>query len=214
METADGGAAWRTVSGARVELPVRSEEHAALVRNYRRDGLLCYLKDLQFDPKGRPAILHLTSRGFEPGPESGPRHLRLARWSGSEWLFSTLCPVDHNYDHGSLYIEDEGRLWRFLGPTGPGPQPWATGGEIEEWVSRDSGQTWSKTRELTRGSRFNHTYLRRPLHAHPDFYALWADGNPLEVSPSSLYFANRNGDVFRLPFNMLREEQEPERIRA
>jgi len=213
METADGGATWRTASGAPADLPVRSEEHATLVRNYRTEGLLVYLKDLQFDPQGRPAIVHLTSRGFEPGPASGPRHLRLARWTGTEWAFSTICPVDHNYDHGSLYIEEEGRLWRFLGPAGPGPQPWAAGGEIEEWVSRDSGQTWSKRRELTRRSRYNHTYLRRPLNAHPEFYALWADGDPLELSPSSLYFANRNGDVFRLPFTMRREEEEPERLR-
>jgi len=214
METADGGATWRTASGAPADLPVRSEEHAALVRNFRREGLLVYLKDLQYDAQGRPAIVFLTSRGFEPGPEQGPRHFMLARQAGSDWLFSTICSADHNYDHGSLYVEENGRLWRFLGPTGPGPQPWATGGEIEEWVSRDGGHTWNKSRELTRRSRFNHTYLRRPLHAHPDFYALWADGNPLEPSPSSLYFANRNGDVFRLPFTMRRSEEEPERVRA
>lgn len=213
METPDGGATWRTASGEPAALPVRSPEHETLVRDFRREGLLVYLKDLQFDPHGRPAIVHLTCRGFEPGPESGLRHLMLARWTGQKWRFSQICSVDHNYDHGSLYIEDDGRLWRFLGPTGAGPQPWAAGGEIEEWVSRDSGQTWSKSRELTRGSRFNHTYLRRPLHAHPEFCALWADGNPLEPSPSSLYFANRSGDVFRLPFAMRREEEEPERVR-
>ena len=24
----------------------------------------------------------------------------------------------------------------------------------------------------------NHNYVRRPIHAQPDFYALWADGDP------------------------------------
>ncbi len=214
METRDGGATWRKADGEPVELPVRSEQHPTLVRDYRREGLLVYLKDLQYDAQGRPVIVYLTSRGFEPGPEQGPRHFTLARWTGTEWLFSAICTADHNYDHGSLYIEDGGRLWRFLAPSAPGPQPWSTGGEIEEWISRDSGRTWKKARELTRGSRFNHTYLRRPLHAHPDFCALWADGDALHPSPSSLYFANRKGEVFRLPFTMRRGEQEPERLRA
>jgi hypothetical protein len=137
----------------------------------------------------------------------------LARWTGAQWLFSAICATDHNYDHGSLYIEQGGRLWRFLAPSAPGPQPWSTGGEIEEWVSRDAGRTWGKPRELTRGSRFNHTYLRRPLHAHPDFLAIWADGDTRNPSPSSLYFANRKGEVFRLPFTMRLDEEEPERLR-
>ncbi len=213
METADGGATWRTVDGRPVELPVRSEDHATLVRDYRSEGLLVYLKDLQYDAQGRPVIVYLTSRGFEPGPGQGPHQFMAARWTGSEWAFSGICRADHNYDHGSLYLEDNGRLWRFLAPTGPGPQPWSTGGEMEEWVSRDAGRTWRKARELTRGSRYNHTYLRRPLNAHPDFYAIWADGDALNPSPSSLYFANRKGEVFRLPFTMRREEEEPERVR-
>jgi len=85
---------------------------------------------------------------------------------------------------------------------------------MEEWTCRDSGLTWRKTRELTRGSRLNHTYLRRPLHSHPDFHALWADGDALDPSPSSLYFANRRGGVFRLPVAMRRDEEEPERVRV
>jgi len=84
---------------------------------------------------------------------------------------------------------------------------------MEEWTSRDSGLAWRKTRELTRGSRFHHAYLRRPLHAHPDFCALWADGDALNPSPSSLYFANRRGEVLRLPVAMRRDEEEPERVR-
>jgi hypothetical protein len=213
METPDGGATWRAADGRPVELPVRSERHPALVRDYQSEGLLVYLKDLQYDAQGRPVIVYLTSRGFEPGPEQGPHRFMLARWTGAEWLFSAICAADHNYDHGSLYIEEGGRLWRFLAPSAPGPQPWSTGGEIEEWVSRDAGRTWRKSRELTRGSRFNHTYVRRPLHAHPDFLAIWADGDALNPSPSSLYFANRKGEVFRLPFTMRRDEEEPERMR-
>jgi hypothetical protein len=213
METPDGGATWLTASGQPLDLPVGSPQHPSLVRDYHRDGLLVYLKDLQYDAQGHPIIVYLTSRGYEPGPEQGPHRFMLARWTGHQWLFSSICTTDHNYDHGSLYLEEEGRRWRFLAPSAPGPQPWSTGGEIEEWVSRDAGATWTKSRQLTRASRFNHTYLRRPLHAHPDFLALWADGDPLTPSPSSLYFANRIGEVFRLPFTMQRDHEEPQRIR-
>lgn len=76
-----------------------------------------------------------------------------------------------------LYIEPDG-LWRVIAPTEPGPQPWTTGGEMVLWTSRDQGATWIKVKQLTRNSRFNHTYAHRPVNAHPDFYAFWADGNP------------------------------------
>jgi hypothetical protein len=79
------------------------------------------------------------------------------------------------------------------------------------WTSRDRGATWRKVKQLTRGSRFNHTYARRPVNAHPDFYAFWADGNPLEPSDSSLYFTDKEGDrVWRLPPMMSADFAKPE----
>ena len=70
------------------------------------------------------------------------------------------------------------------------------------WTSRDQGGKWEKVKVLTHDSRYNHTYARKPVNAHPDFYALWADGSPLEATPSSLYFATKDGRVFRLPAHM------------
>lgn len=81
------------------------------------------------------------------------------------------------------------------------------------WTSRDEGKTWSKVKQLTRHSRFNHTYARRPVNAHPDFYALWADGDARQPSESHLYFTNRSGDhVWRLPPVMKDEFARPEII--
>ena len=49
----------------------------------------------------------------------------------------------------------------------------------------------------------NHNYVRRPVNAHPEFYAYWSDGNPDRLSESHLYFTNIAGDrVWRLPYNM------------
>ena len=66
---------------------------------------------------------------------------------------------------------------------------------------------------VTENSPYNHTYVRRPVNAHPDFYAFWADGHAREVSESRLYFCDRTGKhVFRLPGVMTQEIQEPEAI--
>jgi hypothetical protein len=116
----------------------------------------------------------------------------------------------HNYDMGSLYIEPDG-TWRIIAPTEPGPQPHGTGGEMAMWVSDDSGKSWRKVRDLTRNSPRNHGYARRPFHAHPDFYAFWADGNPDAMSESHLYFTNQSGDqVWRLPYEMDGEVARPQ----
>jgi len=117
-------------------------------------------------------------------------------------MFREVTRSDHNYDMGSLYIEADG-TWRMIGPMLPGPQPYGTGGEMVAWTSGDKGKTWREARQLTVGSTRNHSYARRPVDAHPDFYALWADGDAFKPSPSRLYFANRSGDkVHVLPDSM------------
>ena len=76
--------------------------------------------------------------------------------------------------------------------------------------SQDQGKTWKKEKQLTRGSEFNHTYVRRPVHAHPDFYAFWADGHGRRPSESRLYFTNRSADhAWRLPVQMSGEFAKP-----
>jgi hypothetical protein len=210
-ETRDFGRTWTTAGGAVLSPPLSAPDNPALVRDYRSEGLLVYLKDLQYD-EGRPVILYLTSRSFRPGPEGGPHVFHTAHWSGQRWEFRRAFEADHNYDHGSLYVESGG-VWRVIAPTGPGPQPYGTGGEITVWESRDRGETWRKTRDLTRGSARNHTYVRRPLNAHPDFYALWADGDAFKPSESRIYFANRKGEVFLLPPEMKHEFEKPVRVK-
>jgi hypothetical protein len=209
-ETRDMGQTWRTVDGKEIATPLAEVKNPALVRDYEAAKLLVYLKDLQFDAKGNPVLLYLTSKGYAPGPAAGPHAWQTARWTGKDWDVRPFTTSDHNYDFGSLYIEADG-AWRVIAPTEPGPQPFGTGGEMVLWTSRDEGKTWNKDRQLTRDSRCNHSYARRPLNAHPDFYALWADGNAREPSESSLYFTNRTGDkVWRLPAVMAGDFARPE----
>jgi hypothetical protein len=209
LETSDMGKTWRTAAGDAIATPITEKQNAALVFDYEAEHRLVYLKDINFDAAGRPVILYLTTASFEPGPTSGPREWFTAHWIGDRWERHPFAISDHNYDFGSLYVERDN--WRIIAPTEPGPQPFGTGGEMVMWKSRDEGGTWSKEKQLTRDSRFNHTYARRPVDANPQFYAVWADGNPLERSESQLYYTDREGShVWQLPTHMEGDFAKPE----
>jgi len=208
LETGDGGETWRAAGGRTLEVPLSEVANAALVRDYRAEGLRVYLKDIDYDADGRPVILYLTSRGYEAGPRNDPRTWTTARWTGAAWEIRPAMRSDNNYDMGSLYLEPEG-TWRVIAPTGTGPQPYNPGGEMVMWISADRGESWTLARQLTEGSPRNHTYARRPVDAHPDFYALWADGHGRQPSESSLYFCDRDGTVRVLPREMRGPFAEP-----
>jgi len=191
METNDAGETWTTVDGSPVDLPLTTRHNSTLVLDTIATKELVYLKQVQFTAEGRPVILFLTSKGYRAGPENGPRRWFTIRWTGSEWIQRPVTTSDHNYDYGSLYIEPDG-TWRLIAPTDPGPQPWGQGGEIVVWTSRDQGATWVRGANLTHDSPRNHGYVRHPVNADPDFYALWADGDARAESKSSLYFCRRD----------------------
>ncbi len=212
LQTDDFGDTWKNARGERMDLPLESPRNGAIVRDYEAQGLQVFVKDLNFDVHGHPVILILTSRGMETGPNNDPRVWTTVRWSGDAWEIRDAFPSDNNYDAGGLHIEPDG-TWRIIAPTETGPQPYNTGGEVAVWTSDDEGATWEKTRLATRNSNFNHTYVRRPVNAHPEFYAFWADGHAREQSDSSLYFCSKTGEhVFRLPALMTLDHQEPERV--
>lgn len=212
METSDFGQTWQTADGTNLTTPVTTVGNDALVHDYAAEGKLVYLKDIQYDAHGNPVLLYLTSEDWHPGPTGDPRTWTIARHQQGAWEINELFTSDHNYDHGSLYIEPGG-VWRIIAPTADGPQPWGTGGDMVLWTSRDDGQSWQEEFQLTHGSQFNHSYARRPVNAHDDFYALWADGNPLEVSESRFYYADRTGTgVWQLPWTMEGDFAAPELV--
>lgn len=211
LETTDYGKSWHAADGRNLDLPLTEPHNPALVYDYEKEGLLAYLKDIRFDRHGFPVILYITSKGFESGPKNDPRTWTTARWTGDRWEIRPVTTSDNNYDMGSLYIEDDG-VWRIVGPTQTGPQPYNPGGEVATWASRDQGATWRKVKQLTHDSAFNHTYARHPVNAHDEFYALWADGHGRRPSESSIYFCNKAGDVYRLPRQMAGDFARPKRV--
>ncbi len=212
LQTADMGATWTRPDGLVVAPPLLEPNNPALVRDYQAQGKLVYLKDLNFDAEGKPVVLFLTSKGHQPGPQNGPHAWHTARWDGREWVVRPFTTSDHNYDHGPLHIEPDG-TWRVIAPTEPGPQPFGTGGDLVMWTSPDQGATWTRVKQLTADKARNHTYVKRPVNAHADFYAIWADGDARVKSESNLYFTDRLGTrVRRLPVAMRADVQVPEAV--
>jgi hypothetical protein len=203
LQSDDMGKTWQTADGKNFSPPIREVKCLALVRDFWSEHLQVYVQHLTFDRQGRPAVLFLTSAAGQTkeGP-GGPRTWTVAHWRGDRWAFHPVTTSSHNFDCGSLSIEDDG-TWRIIGPTEPGPQLWRTGGELAMWTSSDLGTTWKKVKQLTQLSKHNHCYVRHPVNAHPDFYRLWADGHGNDRSaPCRLYFCNKAGDVRVLPQSM------------
>ena len=207
LESSDWGKTWKTASGKKVETPVTTLDSPALILDAQSKGQNVYIKDVNFDSKGRAVVLFVTSYGHKPGPKYGPRQWSVARWTGKEWEFHDITTSTHNYDSGSIWVEDG--EWTVIAPTGKGPQLWQTGGEVEMWKSYDKGATWTKIKELTEDSRYNMGYCRRPLHAADGFYCFWSDGNPERLTQSHLYFCDREGNVFIMPYKFSDEWTRP-----
>lgn len=201
LQTSDMGKTWRNAGGRQVTLPLTDPANPALVHDYAADKRLVYIHDIDLDDQGHPVILYITAADFKPGPSGDPRWWTIAHWTGRDWAIHEVTRANHNYTTGSLYLGKN--RWRIIGPTEPGPQPVGSGGEVAIWTSSDEGKTWRKEREVTHDSSMNHNYVRRPVDAHHDFYAFWADGNPDGFSPSYLYFCNQAGDrLWQLPYDM------------
>jgi hypothetical protein len=208
MQTDDYGKTWTSVDGSILKTPLKNVSNNALVYDYDSEKRNVYIADVNFDKKDRPVILFITSSGPLPGPEDGPRYWHTAWWNGRKWEIRQVTTAGNNYDVGSIYIEKE-NLWRIVAPTAMGPQDYNTGGEMEMWESKDQGKTWTRLKKMTNNSVYNHTYARRPVNVHPDFYAFWADGHGRQPSESRLYFCDKKGRVYQLPQTMKEDSENP-----
>ena len=213
VQSDDMGRTWQTADGKDFALPIREVQCTALVRDFWGEGLQVYIQHLTFDCQGRPAILFLTSPAGQTNEGPGdPRTWTVAHWTDGRWAFHPVTTSGHNFDCGSLYLEDDAH-WRIIGPTEPGPQMWRGGGEVAMWSSADHGATWKKEKQLTRGSQQNHCYVRRPVDAQPEFYGLWADGHGHDKNAlCRIYFCTKAGQVRVLPEKMDGEFAKPEMV--
>lgn len=198
LETTDFGQSWQNYKGENMDLPLKAALNPALVLDTQKDKKLAYINDLGFDEKGNPMFSYISSLGPEPGPENGPYELKTAYFNGQEWLYKKVTNVDHNYDFGSLYYING--QWRLLAPTGNVPFAYNTGGEVQLWKYATKKAKWELSNSLTKNSKTNHSYPRKPINYQADFQAFWADGNPRNASKSFFYISNNKGEVFQLPY--------------
>ena len=210
MESSDFGKTWQTVDKKKLSLPVTNLNSPARVVNYSDAKKNIYLKDMVYDKNGNPICLYLVSNGHQPGPNSAPYIWKVTLWNGFEWLTYNITTSDHNYDMGSLWVDEN--FWRLVAPVGIPPQKWGVGGEIEIWSSIDKGHNWKKEKAITKNSDFNHSYVRKVVDGKAPFVFFWADGDPHEFSKSQLYFGDLKGNVFLLPYSMKDNFEKPEPI--
>ncbi|RRN77726.1 hypothetical protein EIM50_18145, partial [Pseudoxanthomonas sp. SGD-10] len=213
LETTDWGKTWTTVDKQEPILPLTSRDNIALVKDFTVQKLNNYLLDVNFDSKGNPYILTISSKGPQPGPKNGPRDWNFfyVKEKGS-WGNTVITSSDSNYDMGSIYAEGSRKV-KIIAPTEVGPQAYNPGGELAMWISKDSGKTWKIEKQMTANSSMNHSYVRRPHYVEKGFYGLWADGNGRKPSESNIYFTNKKGEVFRLPRSISADVIRPEKIK-
>lgn len=214
VETGDGGQTWTDIRGGFLSLPIKEVASPARVRDFAREHKNIYLKDMDYDEKGRPVGLFIKSRGHEPGPDNAPYEWFVFYWDGNQWQESVITSSDHNYDMGSLYLSEDS--WKIVGPVSASedsPQPWGVGGELEVWESKDDGKSWRRDKILTQNSKYNHSYVRRPIPYQAPFSFFWADGDPHHFSPSRLYIGDFSGNIWKLPEKMHEEWVEPQKIK-
>jgi len=210
VETANMGQTWTDVQGNLLEIPLLKCDTPARVINYQLQGKNVYLKDMGFDSLGNPVLLYIRSNGHEPGPMSAPYEWCITFWNGKKWLTTVVTESDHNYDMGSLFISEKD--WKIVGPTIIGPQKWGVGGELALWQSTDKGKSWHFIKQLTHNSKFNHSYVRRPVNYKPPFCFFWASGHSHLFSKSHLYFGDFDGNIWQLPYEMKKDHEKPLKI--
>lgn len=210
FQTTDFGNTWTTIDGEKLSLPVSDVATEALVKEYFSEGTNVYIKDVGFDEKGNPIALYLTGKGHQPGPENGPRKWFVLYWNGAAWENHPIAESNHNYDSGSLFIRDN--KWTVVAPFEDGPQRWGGGGEIIIYESEDKGKTWKK-KQITSNSSRNHNYIRKTVNGEDSFLYFWADGDPDNFSRSELYFGNNEGEIWKMPYDMKKENQRPVKIK-
>ncbi len=148
LETTDGGNDLAQRRGRyRHHADPEEVQNPALVHDYESEGLLVYLKQVQFDAEGHPVIVFLTSGGWAPGPANGPHTWRLANGTAkrgelatspprtttttSVRCISTIRPRGNSSPHRS----GTAALWHRRA--------------MVVWSSRDAGQTWQRAKTLT-----------------------------------------------------------------
>jgi len=104
---------------------------------------------IALDENGDPAFLHVLS-----GETLEDHHYYYVRRVGGKWKRTPITHSSHQWNSCHLARDEDGTLHAYLIvgdgylDTG-GYMDGYGGGAVEEWISRDKGNTWEKRRDLT-----------------------------------------------------------------
>lgn len=79
-----------------------------------------------FDANNNPVILSGDHNDAEQTPS---RTWTVVRRNGEQWDYPDVCKAYHNYDMGSLHVDEDGTM-RIVAPTAPESVMW--GGAVEK----------------------------------------------------------------------------------
>ncbi len=105
--------------------------------------------DIVLDKNGNPAFLHVLSK--ETIRDHSYYYVRKV---GEKWVKTEITHSNHQWNSCHIYRDDDGTLHAFLIvgegylDTG-GEMDQYGGGNIEEWISMDDGNSWKRYRDLT-----------------------------------------------------------------
>ena len=116
---------------------------------------------IALNSEGEPTFLHILS-----GANLKKHSYYYVRRDNENWLQTRICHSNHNWNGGHLVHGADGVVRAYLitgkGYLEGGYMDGRGGGNIEEWVSEDKGNTWRMNRDLTPDRerypkwRFNH----------------------------------------------------------
>lgn len=109
--------------------------------------------DIILDNNGNPAFLHVLS-----GDTPYEYNYWYVRYEEGEWKQTLIAPSSDDWNSCYLRQDDDGTLYACMVMGEPFFRGKAEnsndmhsrgGGDIEEWISRDGGNTWARHRDLT-----------------------------------------------------------------
>ena len=141
---------------------------------------------ISLDDQGKPTMLHVISED-----DLETHNYYYVRSENGTWAQTPITASNHQWNSGYLTRDKKGHIHAYVivGDDyldGPGVMNSHGGGRIEQWVSKDKGNTWTKHRDITPdpsqypGWRFNNVQpVPRPDGSAVDgmllFYG-WPDG--------------------------------------
>lgn len=174
----DGGVSWKKRDRTELALPL-NEHNADVV--YQFGFLHGWVDDLQLTPRFEPIITF-----FEADDGSVPYNVKIAKFDHGTWITRLVTDTPVSRFNLPVMRMEAGQTMKMYIPIGGDPngnRPGTYGGEIQEFLSTDSGDTWKQSRNITANSPYlnNHVMIvresdtGRPV-ANSDLQLVWSYG--------------------------------------